>query len=316
MTTRFEEFKNRLTKNAKHWGKWARRQGITCYRVYNRDLPQFPFAIDLYHDRAHLQEYDTGWQQTDEEYEAWVLAVAEIVTEVLDVEGEDLAFKRRQRQKGTSQYEKTGLQGQEFVVEEGGHRFEVNLETYLDTGLFLDHRQTRKMVQEMAAGKRFLNLFAYTGSFSVYAAKGGAVESLTLDMSNTYQAWTKRNFELNKLNLDQHHLERVDVLRWLDQASQAPAKFDLIVCDPPSFSNSAKMDGTFDVQRDHAWIVERCMDILSPDGTLIFSNNKQGFKLEDWLSDSCVIKEISQKTVPEDFKSRPSHRCWAITHLK
>lgn len=311
MSTRFEEFRNRLAKNAKHWGKWARRQNIHCYRVYNRDLPQFPFAIDLYHDRAHLQEYDTGWQQTDEEYEAWVLAVAEIVTEVLDVEGEHLAFKRRQRQKGTSQYEKTGLRGQEFVVEEGGHRFEVNLESYLDTGLFLDHRETRRMVQEMAAGKAFLNLFAYTGSFSVYAAKGGARSSLTLDMSNTYQAWTRRNFELNDLR-ETHSLERVDVLRWLDQAASSPERFDLIVCDPPSFSNSAKMDGTFDVQRDHPWIIERCLDILTPGGTLIFSNNRHGFKMEDWLDESCTIKEITQQTVPDDFKSRPSHRCWKI----
>lgn len=313
MSTRFDEFRNRLSKNARHWGKWARRQNISCYRVYNRDLPQFPLAIDLYEDRAHLQEYDTGWQQTDEEYEAWVLTVAEIVTEVLDIEGEDLAFKRRQRQRGTSQYEKTGMQAREFIVREGGHRFEVDLESYLDTGLFLDHRETRRMVQEMSSGKAFLNLFAYTGSFSVYAAKGGASRSLTLDMSNTYQAWARRNFELNGLDPGRHRLERVDVLRWLDQAADEAERYDLIVCDPPSFSNSAKMDGTFDVQRDHPWIIERCLDILSPGGELIFSNNRHGFRMEDWLSESYSIREISQQTVPEDFKSRPSHRCWSIS---
>lgn len=314
MQTRFEEFRNRLQKNARHWGKWARRQNIHCYRVYNRDLPQFPFAIDIYHDRAHLQEYDTGWQQTDEEYEAWVLAVAEIVTDVLDIEGEFLAFKRRQRQKGLNQYQKTGMAGEAFVVEEGGHRFEVNLESYLDTGLFLDHRETRRMVEKMAAGTRFLNLFAYTGSFSVYAACGGAHSSLTLDMSNTYQAWTRRNFALNGIDEQQHQLQRVDVLRWLDEAAALPERYDLIVCDPPSFSNSAKMDGTFDVQRDHPWIIERCMDILVPGGTLFFSNNRQGFRLEDWLDENFLLREITQQTVPEDFKARPSHRCWKISH--
>lgn len=312
MQTRFEEFRNRLSKNARHWGKWARRQGIACYRVYNRDLPQFPFAIDIYGDRAHLQEYDTGWQQTDDEYEAWVLEVAGIVTDVLDIEGEYLAFKRRQRQKGTAQYEKTGMAGESFVVDEGGHRFEVNLERYLDTGLFLDHRDTRRLVESMAGGTSFLNLFAYTGSFTVYAACGGARQSLTVDMSNTYQAWTERNFALNGLDSAHHRLLRADVLRWLEEAALGQERYDLIVCDPPSFSNSAKMSGTFDVQRDHPWIIERCLDILAPGGTLLFSNNRHGFTMDDWLGDIAVLKEITGQTVPEDFKGKPSHRCWKI----
>ena len=311
----FADFKNRLSKNAKHWGKWARRQGIQCYRVYNRDMPQFPLAIDVYGERAHLQEYDTGWQQTDEEYEAWVLQVAEVVTEVLDIDGEYLAFKRRQRQKGKEQYQKTGVAGADFTVGEGGHLFWVNLEKYLDTGLFLDHRNARAWLGREAAGKRVLNLFAYTGSFSVYAACGGASESLTLDMSNTYQAWTQRNFELNGIDGERHRLERVDVLRWLDDAATLEPRYDIIVCDPPSFSNSAKMQGTFDVQRDHAWIIDRCFDILSADGSLLFSNNRHGFVLDDWLAENYAIKEITGQTVPEDFKGKPCHRAWLLQRL-
>ena len=312
MTARFEEFRNRLQKAYRHWSKWARRQGVSCYRIYNRDLPQFPLMIDVYGSRVHVQEYDTGWEQTDAEYEAWVLGAVEVICQVLDVDGDAVAFKRRERQRGKSQYEKTGLQGEDFVVEEGGHRFWVNLDNYLDTGLFLDHRPCRKMVADWAAGRSFLNLFAYTGSFTVYAAAGGACRSLTIDMSNTYQGWTRRNLELNGIDLAQHQLLRADVLRWLDEASRADERFDLIVCDPPSFSNSAKMQGTFDVQRDHPWIIERCMDILAPGGLLLFSNNRQGFRMDEWLTDLFAIEEITAKSVPEDFKAKPSHQAWLI----
>jgi 23S rRNA (cytosine1962-C5)-methyltransferase len=194
-------FTNRLRKNAKHWAKWAKRRGISCYRVYDRDVPEFPVALDLYEGRAHLQEIDTGWLQEEAEHAAWVESLCQVAAEVLELPRTAVIFKVRARQRGTSQYEKTGTRGGDFVVSEGGHRFIVNLEQYLDTGLFLDHRNTRQMVQERARGKHFLNLFAYTGSFSVYAAGGGAASSTTVDLSNTYLDWARRNFELNGMDL-------------------------------------------------------------------------------------------------------------------
>ncbi|MDK2123724.1 class I SAM-dependent methyltransferase [Parachitinimonas caeni] len=306
----FSTFKNRLSKNARHWGKWARRQGISCFRVYDRDQPEFPLAVDRYADRAYLAEFDTGWQQTDEEHAAWVAAASAVAAEVLEVAPDKVAFKQRRRQKGTAQYEKTGTEGEDFIVEEGGHRFWVNLDAYLDTGLFLDHRNTRQRVQAEAAGRRFLNLFSYTGSFSVYAAAGGAPASVTVDLSNTYLDWAKRNFELNGMDLNQHQRERADVFQYLDNACQDGEKFDLIVMDPPSFSNSAKMIGVLDVQRDHDWLVDRCLDLLTPGGILYFSTNLRSFKLDPRLAAMPGMCDISAQSVPEDFRNRKIHQCF------
>jgi 23S rRNA (cytosine1962-C5)-methyltransferase len=306
-------FANRLRKNAKHWGKWARRQAIECYRVYDRDIPEFPLAIDIYGSRAHLQEFDTGWQLSEEDYLHWVDAVKQAAAEVLQLPLEAVTFKLRARQKGTAQYEKTGARGGDFVVTEGGHRFIVNLEQYLDTGLFLDHRNTRRMVQERAAGKRFLNLFAYTGSFTVYAAAGGAWETVTVDMSNTYQDWARRNFELNGMDLTQHHLVRADVLAWLEQAEASGEQFNLIVMDPPSFSNSKKMQGVLDVQRDHPRLINQCLALLAPGGELFFSTNLRSFALEQEQMTHCAdIQEFSHLTIPEDYRNKKIHRCWLL----
>lgn len=314
MTIDTQAFRNRLAKNAKHWGKWARRQNIGCYRLYDRDLPEFPVTVDWYEGRVHLQEFDTGWQQTEAEHAAWAEAVRVAVAEMLSVPPDHIWFKLRQRQKGESQYEKTGDIGEDFVVQEGGHRFWVNLGAYLDTGLFLDHRNTRKRVGEMAAGKRFLNLFAYTGSFSVYAAKGGAVSSDTVDLSNTYQAWTARNFELNGIDTERHRLIRADVMAWLEDAVKVGFQYDLIVLDPPSFSNSKKMQGVLDVQRDHVWMVRQCLALLAPGGTLFFSNNLRGFEIDPCLDEWAEIRDISAQSVPEDFRNRRIHQCFQIRH--
>lgn len=308
----FSVFANRLGKNARHWGKWARRQGISCYRVYDRDVPEFPLAVDLYADRVHLQEFDTGWQMSDEEHAAWVEGVRRSVSEVLQLPPSVISFKLRARQRGESQYEKTGASGEDFAVKEGGHRFIVNLEQYLDAGLFLDHRNTRRMVEQRAAGKRFLNLFAYTASFTVYAAAGGAASSVTVDMSNTYQDWSRRNFELNGMDLSRHQLVRADVFAWLEQAVAAGEKFDLIVMDPPSFSNSKKMRGILDVQRDHPLLINQCLKLLKPGGELFFSNNLRSFKLEPEKLSPCKIKDISSQTVPDDFRNKKIHQCWLI----
>lgn len=306
---------NRLTKNARHWAKWARRQGISCYRVFDRDLPAFPLVIDIYEGgRAHLQEVDTGWQQTPEEHAAWVKAVTEAVCSTLAIPPSHLFCKIRQRQKGDAQYEKIAATGQEFIVTENGRRFWVNLADYLDIGLFLDHRNTRKKIGELAHGKRLLNLFAYTGSFSVYAATGGAISSETVDLSNTYQTWTIRNFNLNNVDSRFHTLIRDDVFHYLDEAGAQHKQFDLIVLDPPTFSNSKKMIGVLDVQRDHPLLIAQSMRLLAPGGTLFFSNNLRSFELDPGLTQALDIIETSHQSVPEDFRNRKIHRCFEIRH--
>lgn len=308
----FTPFKNRLLKNARHLKKWAKRQQIECYRLYDRDLPEFPLAIDLYGDRLHVAEYDTGWQIEEAEHALWVQAVLIAACEVLQLDPALAAFKTRRRQKGSDQYEKTGQLGENFVVQEGGLKFWVNLDNYLDTGLFLDHRPTRAQVRNEAASKRFLNLFAYTGSFTVYAAAGGAVETTTVDLSNTYLDWAHRNLILNQLDGPQHERVRADVLQWLTDAVEIGQKFDLIVMDPPSFSNSKKMLEILDVQRDHVRLVEQAMQLLSPTGTLYFSNNLRGFQLDPTLAERFNIRDLSAQSVPEDFRNRKIHQCFRI----
>ena len=286
-------FANRLRKNIRHWGTWARRQGITCYRIYDRDLPEFPLAIDLYHERVHLQEYATQLDAEEATMQQWREGVLAAVAEVLQCSPAAIATKQRQRQRGTAQYEKLDRAGESFIVTEHEHRFEVNLHNYLDTGLFLDHRKTRRMVQERAGGTRFLNLFAYTGSFTVYAAAGGAVSSVTVDMSSTYQDWARRNYLLNNLELADHELVRADVIRYLESARTAGLKFDLIVMDPPAFSNSKKMQGVLDIQRDHGALIDGAMALLATDGELVFSANRRGLRLNEHLHDRYLVHEIS-----------------------
>lgn len=308
-------FSNRLRKNLRHWSKWARRNAISCYRLYDRDVPEYPFVVDLYADQVHLQEVETGWQIEEDLYRAWLDSVVAACAEVLQLSPAAIHLKQRRRQKGLDQYEKTGQSGEEFIVEEGGLKFSINLDQYLDVGLFLDHRNTRAMVREEARGKRVLNLFAYTGSFTVYAAHGGAASSVTVDMSNTYQAWTQRNLQLNGLAGPQHQLVRADVFRYLEDSAAAGGQFDLIVMDPPTFSNSAKMQGVLDVQRDHVWLIDQCLSLLSPLGVLYFSNNLRSFVFDERLPERCQVSEISNRTVPEDFRNKKIHRCWKISRL-
>ena len=307
-------FANRLGKNAKHLIKWARRQSIEAFRLYDRDIPQYPLIIDVYGDRVHLQEFDTGWLIHAEEHQAWLNEAIEAICFVTGFQAEDVAVKVRRRQKGEEQYEKTGREGDNFTVEENGRLFWVNLDKYLDTGLFLDHRNTRQAVGDMAAGKRFLNLFAYTGSFSVYAATGGAISSETVDLSNTYLNWAKRNFELNKIDENKHTIVRQDVFQYLQDAFFEQKQFDVIVMDPPSFSNSKKMLEILDVQRDQQRLIDGAMRLLSADGTLFFSNNLRSFELDAAVSERYVVKDISKQSVPEDFRNKRIHQCWRISH--
>ena len=312
--TDFSPFANRLGKNIKHLMKWAKRNDIEAWRLYDKDIPQFPFALDIYGDQIHLQEYDTGWLMQPEEYEEWLEGVNEAVAFVTGFAPEQIHLKRRERQRGKEQYEKTGTQGEDFVVHENGRKFWVNLDKYLDTGLFLDHRNTRKRVGEMAAGKRFLNLFSYTGSFTVYAATGGAVSSETVDLSNTYLDWARRNFELNGVDAAQHQIVRADVFQYLQTGMEEGKQFDLIVMDPPSFSNSKKMLDILDIQRDQAKLVDGAMKLLAKDGLLFFSNNLRSFELDPALAERYQIKDVSKQSVPEDFRNKKIHQCWEIRH--
>lgn len=305
-----EAFANRLRKNQRHWDKWARRRGIGCYRLFDRDIPEFPLAIDWYEGEVHAQVFARKGQQPLEESEEQ--AIGEAICQVLEIPEQALAFKTRQRQRGLAQYEKTGQRRQPRIVSEAGLKFEVDLHSYLDTGLFLDHRETRALVRQRAQGKRMLNLFAYTGSFSVYAAAGGALATTSVDLSNTYQAWTKRNLELNGYRGDDHHLERADVFEYLDRAVRERRIFGLIVLDPPSFSNSKKMQEILDVQRDHRRLIEACMELLTPNGELYFSTNRRRFKLDPELEALPGCEEITRQTTPEDFKRHPAHRCWTL----
>ncbi len=325
-------FANRLRKNLAHWHKWARRRGTSCFRVYDRDVPQFPFAIDWFETLApraethlHVQEIDTGWKRSDEEYTAWLVAVCDAICEVCAVPAAQLHLKRRERQRGTSQYERISEKfddddAEPFVIEEAGHRFEVDFDSYLDAGLFLDHRPMRASVAEtiaqragVGAGARFLNLFAYTGSFTVHAARAGSSRSTTVDLSNTYQAWTARNFALNGIDSGRHTLVRADVLAWLVEAAAARERYDVIVLDPPSFSNSKKMQGVLDVQRDHVRLVSQCHQLLTDGGELFFSTNLRSFAIDPQLAQQLSLREITHQSVPEDFRrpGRPGpHRAW------
>ena len=321
---------NRLRRTYRHLRKWARRSGVTCFRLYEKDIPDQPLIVDWYDGRALVYAMHRKKDETPDARGAWLAEVENEVKEGLGVSDETLFFKERKRQTGLSQYERLSNEGQEFIVEEQGNRFWVNLSDYHDTGLFLDHRNTRKMVEAEASGRRFLNLFCYTGAFSVYAARGGAASTLSVDMSNTYLAWARRNFELNGLSPETNVTERADVTRWLAEVTARtpergrPARigndqgsrFDLIVCDPPTFSNSKKMLGSFDVQAQHPDIINGCLSLLSPEGILYFSTNSRGFKLDEEKLLPCELEEISSRTVPEDYRNKRVHRCWRIVRGK
>ncbi|MCB1737825.1 MAG: class I SAM-dependent methyltransferase, partial [Gammaproteobacteria bacterium] len=233
------------------------------------------------------------------------------IREVLNLPTGNLHFKVRERQRGSSQYERNTLTGRDITVMESGLKFIVNLDDYLDTGLFLDHRPTRALVRDRVRGKRVLNLFAYTGSFSVYAAAGGARSTTSVDLSRTYLDWARRNMALNGFTGIQHEFVHADCLQWLAEAGPS---YDLIVLDPPSFSNSARMEETLDVQRDHVGLIRACMARLTPDGVLVFSNNLRGFRLDEEALSEWLVRDISRQTLPLDFKRRPNiHRCWDIS---
>ena len=305
-----EGFINRLRKNLRHLGHWAEREGVRCYRLYDADLPEYAVAVDRYEQWLHVQEYAAPSSIDPAKAQARLAQVLAVLPALLELPPEQVFLKVRQRQRGTKQYQKRAEQGRFHEVHEGTARFWVNFTDYLDTGLFLDHRITRQRLAELAAGRRFLNLFGYTGTATVCAALGGAAGTTTVDLSATYLDWTRRNLELNGIHGSHHALIRADCRQWLDQARD---RYDVIFLDPPTFSNSKRLSESFDVQRDHIGLLRQTLRLLAPDGVLIFSTNHRAFRLDrDALAD-LRIEDWSRRTLPLDFARQPKiHHCWRI----
>lgn len=321
-----EAFMNRLLKNKKHLAKWATREGVEAYRVYDADLPEFNVAIDLYKDQIVIYEYAAPSEISKTVAETRFNKVVHIVPHVFDdISLADIHVKQRSRQRGKTQYERhSDEDGHLFEIKEGNAKLLVNLTDYLDTGLFLDHRDVRLRIGKDAKRKRFLNLFCYTASATVHAANGGASETLSVDLSRTYLSWADKNLALNG-HFGGHELIQADVMEWLkirvDHMREKPLlrrnedKFDLIFMDPPTFSNSKKMEGVLDIQRDHFELITDAMKLLANGGELLFSTNLRGFKMDPELIEMFEIINISSKTLPEDFKRNPKIRqCFSIKH--
>ena len=309
-------FANRLHKNLRHLGRWLKREHIHCYRLYDADIPEYAVAVDVYQGEqrwVHIQEYEAPRHVDAGKAQARLREAVTVTRQTLEIPEQQLFLKVRRQQKGKAQYRKLGARGQFHSVQEGGNRFLVNFSDYLDTGLFLDHRITRAMVGQLAAGRDFLNLFAYTGSATVYAARGGATSTTSVDMSRTYLDWAGRNMELNGFSGREHHLVQANCLEWLERHADRQ-RFGLIFLDPPSFSSSKRMQGTFDVQRDHVRLIKTTVRLLAPDGVLIFSNNRRRFSMDRAALDGLNIEDISRATLPKDFERNPRiHNCWRIT---
>lgn len=352
-----QSFANRLQKVNRHISKWAKRQGITCYRIYDMDMPEFPFCIDRYEDNLHIAEYKANHRMTDEEHDEWLEACMQVISETLQTSHEQIYLKERRRlSRRTEQYEKVSVESKKVVVHEQGLRFKVNLTDYLDTGLFLDHRPLRKTFMEEAAGKHVLNLFAYTGAFSVYAAAGKASTVTTVDLSNTYIQWSIENMELNGLlDREKHIFIQSDVMDFLKKSDNVapgaeentasdgrkngvslnpenitaddsvsaqhfqpqpsgpkPQQYDLVFVDPPAFSNSKRLKGTWDTQRDHPTLLHLILKLVKPGGIVYFSNNLRNFSPDFEKLQVREIKDISLQTIPEDFRNKKIHYCYRI----
>lgn len=331
--------KNRLEKNYKKLKPWALRNHIEAFRLYDRDIPEFPFIVDIYKD--FFLVYDKSIESIDKE-KGHLPILLTAIKELFSVDDSRLILKRRERQKGLNQYQKFSEDKDYFPVQEGAAFFWVNLFDYLDTGLFLDHRPMRYKIYKMAKNKKVLNLFCYTGSVSVFAALGGASEVHSVDLSNTYLDWAKENFSLNKLDIEtaskvdnsvfnnlisdkstktnsegKYFFHQADVLQWIkDQVAKATYdKFDIIFLDPPTFSNSKRMQSDFEVEKDQEFLVDHCMRLLSVNGVLFFSNNKRKFKLNDSLPKRYLVKDITQDSIPIDYHDQKIHQCYEIRFM-
>lgn len=323
---------NRLTKRFQHLKKWARRSDVGCYRLYDKDIPEIPLAIDIFfmqefpsasEAEAYLRVYlyQRPYEKAEEEETQWLEAMIQAAAQVVGVSQDKVVAKTRMRQRGSDQYEKQETQDSiTGIVQEQGHKFFVNLSNYLDTGLFMDHRPLRKIVEQEAQGKAVLNLFCYTASFSVYAAAGGASRVDSVDLSNTYLAWGEKNFSLNGLtDAEKYRFTRSDVAQFLKESRDS---WDIIVLDPPTFSNSKKTKDTLDINRDWPKLVNAALQHLNPGGTLYFSTNSRQLHFDEALLQpptkandgaGLKVKDITAATIPEDFRNQKIHRCWKIS---
>ena len=304
---------NRLRKNHKKLKKFLSQNNIEAYRLYDKDIPQYPFIIDIYKDSAIVWEKGKKLEPTEEnqrKVKQHRSDIIEAITTTLNINESKIFLKVREIKKGKSQYETFTAEGETMVITENGCKYKVNLSDYLDSGLFLDHRPLRKEIRSISKNKRFLNLFCYTGSFSVAAAMGKGFTT-SVDMSKTYLNWAKDNFRLNNLTINDHNFIHSDTFEFLKSEE---SKYDLIFCDPPSFSNSKRMEGSFDVQRDHLGLIRLCMNRLNKGGDLYFSNNFRKFKLDPILSEDFDIKDVSLKSIPQDFSDLKIHHCFLIKH--
>jgi len=305
-------FANRLSKNHRKLKGWLKQAGTDAYRLYDADIPEFAVAVDRYGDWCHVSEYAPP-ANVNSVHAAWRMKlVREVLLSQEGIDEQHLIIKTRERQRGQNQYEKQGSQRERLIVQEGPARVIVNLTDYLDTGLFIDHRALRRIIAKEVKGKRFLNLFCYTAVVTLQAALAGAKSSLSIDMSNTYLDWARDNFMLNKVNVYEHRLQREDCTSWLGSTDE---QFDVILLDPPSFSNSKRMEATLDVQRDHAALVDGAMKHLAGGGVLFFSTNRRKFRLDEGLSQRYQVTDITRDTLDPDVdREPPIHRCWRITH--
>ncbi|MFZ0550415.1 MAG: bifunctional 23S rRNA (guanine(2069)-N(7))-methyltransferase RlmK/23S rRNA (guanine(2445)-N(2))-methyltransferase RlmL [Steroidobacteraceae bacterium] len=319
-------FANRLVKNLKRLKSWVAKTGVSCYRLYDADMPEYAFAIDIYHTVEpeetwlYVQEYAPPAEIEVEAVRRRRGEALAALPDAIGVPRERIKLRTRRRTPRGEQYDKLGNRSDSHVVLEGGLQFIVNFDDYLDTGLFLDHRITRARLRAAAAGKRFLNLFAYTGTATVYAAAGGAVATTSVDMSRTYLDWAQRNLARNighspqsALARAQHEFAQADCLEWLRADSRARERYDLIFLDPPTFSNSKRMEGVLDLERDHPALIDACMRLLAPGGLLVFSTNAQRFRLNQALAERYAIRDLAAATLPPDFARNPRiHRCFEV----
>lgn len=303
---------NRIKKNFKKLSAWANVSHVDAFRLYDRDIPEIPYIIDYYSQHLVIWEKGKKSDQFDPSLkEKNINEIYSALKTLFAIEDDQIFFKERKRQQGIEQYEKISTQTKELTIQEHEAKFIVNLTDYLDTGLFLDHRPIRKQIYKMAKNKKFLNLFSYTCSVSICAALGGA-QTTSVDLSNTYINWGKRNFELNELSLRKHDFIVSDCLKFLETNTE---KFDIIFIDPPSFSNSKKFAGVFDVQEAHVGLIHRSSRILNAGGTIFFSTNLRDFKMDPALSEKFKIKDITKSSIPQDFRDQKIHKCFEITKL-
>lgn len=307
--------KNRIRKNYRHLRKWAKRTETNCFRIYDRDIREYPVAIDFY-DGRFCVHYFTSSRDVEEAPLELYEEVIQAICSIFDTTTDCIYWRTRIKRKETEQYEKMSVSKAFFTVLEYGVKFKVNLLDYLDTGLFLDHRETRRFVASIANGKRLLNLFAYTCSFSVHAALAGASFTKSVDMSNTYTKWGEDNFRLNSIPLKNHPIVRADYARFLEEEIASETLYDIIVIDPPTISRSKKMDRMFDIQIDYIGLIDQALQLLSEGGIIIFSTNSRKFKFDLSQFEACNITEISSKTLPIDFHDPKIHRCWKISLKK